>query len=88
MRRWLLPVLLAVLVLPSVIGAISACVEVLGDGPRGHWTRPAVDLAEAAFAVGVALLILSIVDRRPSWLPIWLLDRRVLHEDRRAPDGP
>ncbi len=88
MRRWLLPVALAALVLPSVAEAIGACLEVLGGGPGGDWTRPAVDLAEAAFAVGVALLILSLADRRPSWLPIWLLDRRVLDQDRRTPDRP
>ncbi len=88
MRRWLLPVLLVLLVLPSVAAAISTCVDVVGEGPGGDWTALAVDLAEAAFAVGVALLILSLVDRRPSWVPIWLLDRRALDQDRRTPDRP
>ncbi len=88
MRRWLLPALLVVLVLPSVVAAVGACVGVLGDGADGDWARPAVDLAEAALAIGVALLILAITDRRPSRVPIWLLDRRVLDRDRRAPDEP
>ncbi len=88
MRRWLLPVIVALLALPSVATAISACIEVVTDGSGGDWVRPAVDLAEAALAVGIALLILSLADRRPSWVPIWLLDRRVLDQDRGAPDRP
>ncbi len=84
MIRWLLPVLLAVLTLPSVVGMVEASVAVL-DGQTEDWTTVAVDLCQGVLTVAIALFLLHL-GRRPMTRPIWLLDRRVLARIGRTPD--
>lgn len=84
MGRWLLPVLLAVLAVPSVIGMVEVSFAVV-DGQTEDWGTVAVDLCQGVLTVAIALFLLHLA-RRPTTRPIWLLDRRVLARIGRASD--
>lgn len=83
MTRWALPVLLAVLALPSVVAMLEASFAVL-DGQREDWGTVAVDLCQGVLTVAIALFLLHLGRRQTR--PLWLLDRRVLARIGRAPD--
>lgn len=80
----MLPVLLAILALPSVVAMIEASVAVL-DGQTADWVTALVDLCRGMVTVAVALVLLRMADRSPT-MPLWLLDRRVLARIRRVPE--
>ncbi len=82
--RYLLPVLLAVLALPSVVGMLEASFAAV-DGQTEDWVTLAVDLCQGVLTVAVALFLLHL-GRRPTTRPIWLLDRRVLARIGRTSD--
>ncbi len=84
MRRWLLPVLLAVLALPSVVGMVEASFAVL-NGKAADRVAVLVDFCQGAATVAVALVLLRLADRPPT-MPVWLLDRRVLERVPRSSD--
>ena len=77
MRRWLLPMLLAVLALPSVVGMVEASVAVLDGQEATDWVTVLVDLCQGVATVALALFLLRLGSRPPT-MRLWLLDRRVL----------
>lgn len=80
----MLPVLLAVLALPSVTGMVEVSFAVVG-GQTEDWVTVAVDLCQGVLTVAIALFLLH-VGRRHATRPIWLLDRRVLARIGRTAD--